>query len=80
MSGMHKFIGLLLMSCVLVSCENRQKSDQVESSESNEVVRSTDEVVGLLKTSIRLDREIEKALPERNLRSAAEQRQFIGAR
>ena len=80
MVGMHKIIGLVLMSCMLVSCETRQKSDQYESSESNEVVHPTDEVVDLLKTSIRLDKQIKKAFPARNLRPAAEQRQFIGAR
>jgi len=80
MVGMHKVIGLLLMSCMLVSCETPQKSDQHESSESNEVVHPTDEVVDLLKTSLRLDRQIKKVFPARNLRPAAKQRQFIGIR
>jgi len=80
MVGMHKIIGLLLMSCMLVSCETRQQPDQHESSESNEAVHSNNDAVDLLKTSLRLDRQIEKAFLARNLRPAAEQRQFIGAR
>jgi len=80
MVGMHKVIGLLLMSCMLVGCETRKKPDQHEPSESNEFVHPTDEVVDLLKTSIRLDKEIEKLFPARNLRPAAEQRRFIGIR
>jgi len=80
MVGMHKVIGLLLMSCMLVSCETRQKSYQHESSESNEVVHPTDEVMDLLKTSVRLDRQIERVFRARNLRPAAKQRRFIGLR
>jgi len=80
MIGMHKVIGLLLMSCMLVSCETRQKPDQHEPSESNEFVHPTDEVMDLLRTSLQLDRQIEKVFPARNLRPAAEQRQFIGVR
>jgi len=80
MVGMPKVIGLLLMSCMLVSCEACQKSDQHEASESNEVVHQTDEVMDPLRTSLQLDRQIEKVFPARNLRPAAEQRQFIGAR
>jgi len=80
MVGMHKVIGLLLMSCILVGCETRQQPDQHESSESDEVVHPTDEVMDLLRTSLQLDRQIEKVFPARNLRPAAEQRQFIGAR
>ena len=80
MVGMPKVIGLMLVSCMLVSCEAPEKSDQHESSESKEVVHPTDEVMDLLRTSLQLDRQIEKVFPARNLRPAAEQRQFIGAR
>ncbi len=80
MVGMHKVIGLLLMSCMLVGCETRQQSDQHESSESDEVVHPTDDVMDLLRTSLQLDRQIEKVFPARNLRPAAKQRRFIGIR
>jgi hypothetical protein len=80
MFGMRKVIGLLLMSCMLVGCETRQKSDQHESSESKEVVHSTDEVVDLLKISVRLDGQIERAFCSRNLCPAAKQRRFTGVR
>jgi hypothetical protein len=78
--GMHRVIGLLLMSWMLVSCGTGPLPDQLESPESDEFVHSINDVVDLLKISLQLDKQIEEAFPARNLRPAAEQRQFIGAR
>jgi hypothetical protein len=68
------------MSFLLLSCEARQDYDQHEASESKEVVQPTDEVMDLLRISIRLDSEIEWVFRTRNLRPAAKQRRFVGLR